>query len=66
MTSRIAEDLHVICLVKGKERYVWLYHHRVDVLRSLNRTAANPELSFSWFDAAVLSQKVRQATEADT
>jgi len=28
----------------------------------LGRYASNPELSFSWYDAAVLSQKIRQAT----
>jgi len=65
MTSRIAEDLHVICLVKGSERYVWLYHHRGDVLKAIGRAANNPELSLTQYDAAVLSQKVRQATEAD-
>jgi hypothetical protein len=26
----------------------------------LGRHASNPELSFSWYDAAVLSQKIRQ------
>jgi len=29
-------------------------------LRLLGRYASNPELSFSWYDAAVLSQKIRQ------
>jgi hypothetical protein len=28
----------------------------------LGRFAADPELAFTWFDAAVLSQKVRQCT----
>ena len=28
-------------------------------LRTLGRFASNPELSFTWYDAAVLSQKVR-------
>jgi hypothetical protein len=26
----------------------------------LGRHASNPELSFSWYDAAVLSQRIRQ------
>jgi hypothetical protein len=26
----------------------------------LGRYASNPELSFTWYDAAVLSQKIRQ------
>jgi hypothetical protein len=30
-------------------------------LRTLGRFASNPELSMTWYDAAVLSQKVRQS-----
>ncbi len=52
-------------LVKGKERYVFLFDdgHRGDALRTLGRFASNPELSFTWYDAAVLSQRIRQAAE---
>jgi hypothetical protein len=32
----------------------------------LGRFASNPELSFTWYDAAVLSQKVRNSTPATT
>jgi hypothetical protein len=32
-------------------------------LRVLGRYASNPDLSFSWYDAAVLSQKIRQQTQ---
>jgi hypothetical protein len=61
MASR---DINVIALVKGGERYVFLYDDdsRAEALRTLARHAANPELSFSWYDAAVLAQKVRQST----
>jgi hypothetical protein len=50
--------------VKGKERYVFLYDDssRAETLRTLGRYASNPELSFTWYDAAVLSQKIRQET----
>jgi len=59
-----ARDINVIALVKGGERYVFLYddESRDQVLESLARHAADPDLSFSWYDAAVLAQKVRQAT----
>jgi hypothetical protein len=30
----------------------------------LGRFASNPELSFTWYDAAVLSQKVRNSASA--
>lgn len=54
----ISEDVFVICLVKGSERYVWLYHDTAEALRAFGRAASNPELSFSFYDCAVLSQKV--------
>lgn len=60
------KDLNVLALVKGSERFVFLYDddNRADVLRALGRYASNPELNFTWYDAAVLSQKVRQQTPA--
>lgn len=55
-------DLNVVALVKGSERYIFMYgdSDRAETLRALGRFASNPELSFSWYDAAVLSQKIRQ------
>lgn len=56
------DDINVLALVKGNERYIFLYDdsQRAEALRVLGRYASNPELSFSWYDAAVLSQKIRQ------
>jgi len=61
MTSR---DINVIALVKGGERYVFLYDDdsRAEALRVLGRYASNPDLSFSWYDASVLGQKVRRSS----
>jgi hypothetical protein len=58
----VNDDINVLALVKGNERYIFLYDdaHRADTLRMLGRHASNPELSFSWYDAAVLSQRIRQ------
>ena len=60
MASR---DINVIALVKGNERYVFLFddESQEEVLRSMARHAANPDLTFSWYDAAVLGQKVRRS-----
>ena len=60
--STVAQEIKVIALVKGEEQYVFLYNenNRAETLRLLGRYASNPELSFSWYDAAVLSQKIRQ------
>ncbi len=59
------QDLNVLALVKGSERYVFLYDDssRAETLRVLGRYASNPDLSFTWYDAAVLSQKVRQESQ---
>lgn len=58
----VSQDINVLALVKGSERYVFLYDDksRAETLRVLGRYASNPELSFTWYDAAVLSQKIRQ------
>jgi len=55
------DDINVLALVKGKERYIFLFDdtQRADALRTLGRFASNTNLSFTWYDAAVLSQKVR-------
>lgn len=59
----MSQDINVLALVKGAERYIFLYDddNRSELLRTLGRYASNPDLSFSWYDAAVLSQKVRQS-----
>ena len=58
----VSHDINVLALVKGEERYVFLYdeNSRAEALRTLGRFASDPELSFSWYDAAVLGQKVRR------
>jgi hypothetical protein len=61
----VSQDINVLALVKGSERYVFLYDDasRAEALRVLGRFASNPELSFTWYDAAVLSQKIRQESQ---
>ena len=58
----MSQDINVLALVKGSERYVFLYddESRAETLRVLGRYASNSDLSFTWYDAAVLSQKIRQ------
>ena len=55
-------ELNVLALVKGDEKYLFLFDdsNRLETLRLLGRYAADPELSFSWYDAAVLSQRIRE------
>lgn len=61
----MTQDINVLALVKGEERYIFLFDdsNRSEALRTLGRFASNPDLSFSWYDAAVLSQKIRQTAK---
>lgn len=54
--------VNVLALMKSGERYVFLYDDESSstLLQTLGRFAGNDDLSFSWYDAAVLSQKVRR------
>ncbi len=62
----MGKEVNVLALVKGSEQYVFFFDdsNRTEMLRTLGRYAANPELSFTWYDAAVLSEKIRQALPA--
>jgi len=58
-------SVNVLALVKNSERYVFLYDEESssELLQTLGRYAADKSLSFTWYDAAVLSQKVRRLRE---
>jgi hypothetical protein len=62
----VAQDINVLALVKAEERYIFLFddNNRAETLRTLGRYASDPGLSFTWYDAAVLSQKIRKTVEA--
>ena len=55
-------SMNVLALVKDSERYVFLYDEdsAASLLQTLGKYAADKDLSFTWYDAAVLSQKVRK------
>ena len=57
--------VNVLALVKDSERYVFLYDEEssATLLQTLGRFAGDKNLSFTWYDAAVLSQKVRKLRE---
>ena len=62
----MSQDINVLALVKGEERYIFLYDdsRRAETLRMLGRFASNADLSFPWYDAAVLTQKIRQEAQS--
>ena len=59
--AAVSRDINVVALVKGEERYIFLFNdgQKSETLHTLGRYASDSKLSFSWYDAAVLSQKVR-------
>lgn len=61
------KEINVLALVKGEERYVFCMT-TITVPKHwpmLGRFAADPQLSFSWYDAALLSKKIREMAAAD-
>lgn len=62
----MSDDINVLALVKGEERYLFLFNDktRAETLRTLGRYASNPDLNFTWYDAAVLSQKIRMTKKS--
>ena len=62
----MGQEFNVLALVKGQEHYVFVYDDdiRQSLIDALRDQAADPRLSFNWFDAAVLSQKAREQATA--
>ncbi|KAA1260027.1 hypothetical protein LF1_25650 [Rubripirellula obstinata] len=61
------QEVNVLALVKGEEKFIFLFddENRDETLRQLARFAADPELDFSWYDAAMLSRKIRDAVPTE-
>jgi hypothetical protein len=60
--SAVGQEFNVIALIKGDERYVYVYDDasRWPLLDCFEEQAANPGLSLNWFDAVVLARKARE------
>jgi hypothetical protein len=67
----VRQELNVLALIKGNERYIYVYddESRRPLIDAFRDQAASPHLSFTWFDAAVMTEKAREqghATPAPT
>ena len=53
---------NVLALIKGEERYVFVYDDasRQPLLEAFEASAADPDLAFTWYDAAILTEKARE------
>jgi hypothetical protein len=59
-------DLNVLALVKGAERFVFVYDDdsRAETIAAIRDHAADPTVSLNWFDAAVLTERARNQGDA--
>lgn len=55
-------DLNVLALIKGEERFIFVYDDdsRDRLIDAMRDKAADPSVSLNWFDAAVLTERARQ------
>jgi hypothetical protein len=62
----VGREFNVIALIKGGERYVYVYDDasHEPLLDCFEAQAADPALSLNWFDAAVLARKAREQAVA--
>jgi hypothetical protein len=58
----VGQEFNVIALIKGNERYVYVYDDasRSPLLDCFEAQASDPALSLNWFDAAMLTRKARE------
>jgi hypothetical protein len=56
------ESINTLTLTKDGQKYVWNYtdEYRDETMRQIALFAAHEELNLNWYDAAKLSQKIRQ------
>jgi hypothetical protein len=55
-------DLNVLALFKGEEKFIFVYDDasRAELLDTIRDLAADPLVSMTWFDAAVLTERAKQ------
>ncbi len=63
----MAQEFNVLALIKGQERYLYVYDDasRARLIDAFRDQAADPAMNFTWFDAAVLTDKARQQALAN-
>ena len=59
--DRVNRELNVLALFKGPERFIFVYDDdsRGAVIDEIRNQAADPAVAINWFDAAVLTERVR-------
>ena len=59
-------ELNVVVVKKDTEKYIFTFQDgdAVQALMVTGNYAANPDLSFSWFDAACVCKRIREVAKA--
>ena len=59
-------EFNVLALIKGQDRYIFVYDDdsRDALIDDIRDKAADPEVRINWFDAAVLTERVRNQQAA--
>lgn len=57
----MTRELNVLALYKGAERFIFVYDDdsRDTLIDEFRHRAADPAVALNWFDAAVLTERVR-------
>lgn len=57
----MTQELNVLALIKGIERFIFVYDDlsTPELIDDIRDKAADPAVSLNWFDAAVLTERVR-------
>jgi hypothetical protein len=62
----VTRERNVLALFKGNARYIFVYddESRDALVDDIRDKAANPAITINWFDAAVLTERVRNHQES--
>ncbi len=57
----MTQELNVLALIKGEERFIFVYDDdsKDSLINDIRDKAADPAVALNWFDAAVLTERVR-------
>ena len=57
----MTQELNVLALIKGDERFIFVYDDdsTETLIEDIRNKAADPAVALNWFDAAVLTERVR-------
>lgn len=57
----MTQELNVLALIKGSERFLFVYddESKDALIDDIRDKAADPAVALNWFDAAVLTERVR-------